>query len=185
MKDYNDEKVVKAVRLMLEGMGIDWKNDENFQETPERVCRAFREFNNGLYENTNHMKTFKSSYDGILLLKSVDAVGVCPHHLLPISYNVSFAYIPAGKVLGLSKVPRIIKQLCARPMLQEDLTKDIADNFQKKLKPTGVAVIVRGVHGCMKYRGVKEAEHVVTSELRGAFYRKSNTRAEFYSLLNS
>lgn len=185
MKTYNEEKVTKAVQLMLEGMGVNWEQDENFKETPKRVSRAFREFNNGLYENSNHIKTFKSTYSGILLLKSINAVGVCPHHLLPISYKVSFAYIPDGKVLGLSKIPRIIKLLCARPVLQEDLTKDIVNYFEKKLKPVGVAVIVRGIHGCMKYRGVKEAESVVTSELSGAFYRKANTRSEFYSMLDS
>lgn len=185
MRKYDEKKVIKGVQTMLEGMGIEWNKDENFIETPHRVSKAFREFNMGLYESTNHIKVFNSSYSGILLLKSINAIGVCPHHLLPISYDVSFAYIPEGKVLGLSKIPRIIKLLCSRPVLQEDLTKDIVDYFEKKLKPVGTAVIVRGVHGCMKYRGVKEAEDVITSELTGAFYKKITTRSEFYSMLNS
>lgn len=183
MAEYDQELVKKGVSQILDGMGIDWKNDENFIDTPDRVSRAFFEFCHGSYQPFNSIKTFPSKYNGIVSLKSVKAIGLCPHHLLPIEYEVSFAYMPQEKVLGLSKIPRIIKHLCARPVLQEDLTKDIVKFFKQELEPKGVAVVIRGVHGCMKFRGVEEPNEVQTAELDGYFLTNSASRAEFYSMI--
>jgi len=184
MKKFDEKLVKNGISLLLSGMGINWKKDPNFKETPDRVTRAFKEMNLGLYEDFNNFKVFPSKYNGIVSFKEIRAVGICPHHLLPIEFKISFAYIPKGKVLGLSKIPRLIKRLCARPILQEDLTKDIVDYFKKKVDPLGIAIVVYGVHGCMKFRGVQEAEGVKTAELYGAFFTKPHAKEEFYQLIN-
>jgi len=180
---FNEQKIEIAIENLLTGLGIQWKSDDNFRETPQRVMRAYKEMNIGLYEEYTRTKLFPSNYKGIVFFKKIDAVGLCPHHLLPIEYEINFAYIPSRHVLGLSKVPRILKNLCARPLLQEDLTKDIIEYFQKKLHPIGIAIVVNGTHGCMKYRGIKEAEVVKTSEMTGPFMSKPATREEFFNLI--
>jgi GTP cyclohydrolase I len=174
----------EAVASLLDSIDIpNWREDENFKETPRRVAKAYKELTKGLDELENHIVVFPSNYDGIIHFNDIQAVGLCPHHLLPIEYKITFAYIPTGKVLGLSKIPRIIKHLSARPVLQEDLTRDIRDYFVKKLEPLGVAVLVKGIHGCMKYRGITEAEEVTTVNLAGTFMDIPQTREEFYNLL--
>lgn len=178
----NIKQIEGGVEMILAGLGINWMNDENFKETPKRVAKAMIEFNRGLYEEFNEIKTFPTKYTGIVFFKNIEAVSLCPHHLLPIEYNVNFAYIPTKYVLGLSKVSRIIKSLCSRPILQEDLTKDIINYFKKKLHPMGLAIVITGTHGCMKYRGIKEATSVKTAELYGAFFTKPQAREEFYQL---
>lgn len=183
MKKYNDELVEIALRQLLTGMGIDWFSDPNFKETPARVMKAYRELNKGLYEEAPKIKVFPTEYKGMVFFKSVKAVGLCPHHLLPIEMDISFAYIPKKEALGLSKVPRIIKHLSARPVLQEDLTKDIVAYFKKLLKPLGIAIVIRGIHGCMKFRGIKEATIVKTSDMTGAFKQNPETREEFFNLI--
>ena len=181
---YDIDKVTKGVEIILEGMGLNWKEDDNFKETPQRVARMYRELNSGLYEEYDGTKIFPTNYTGMVFLKDIRAVGLCPHHLMPIEYSISFAYIPVKYVIGLSKIPRIIKNLCARPVLQEDLTKDIVNYFEKKLHPLGIAIVIEGVHGCMKYRGIKEEEKVKTSQIQGVFFENEKTRNEFYNLLN-
>jgi len=180
----NQNKIEEGIGLVLDGLGIpDWKDDENFTETPARVARAFLEFTKGLRPEESNGATFPTTYNGIVFFRAIEAIGLCPHHLLPIEYSIAFAYIPVERAIGLSKIPRIIKYLSARPVLQEDLTKDIIDYFQEKLSPLGIAVVVSGVHGCMKYRGIKEREIVKTAQLSGVFYDKPQARQEFYELI--
>ncbi len=183
MRQYRPELVKQGMIQVLDGMGIDWQHDENFKETPDRVSRAFYEFCHGSYETFDAIKTFPSRYDGIILVRSVRAIGLCPHHLLPIEYEVSFAYMPRKTVIGLSKIPRIIKHICAQPVLQEDLTKDVVSYFKKMLDPIGIAVVINGIHGCMKYRGIGEADKVQTAELDGYFLTNPASRAEFYAMI--
>ena len=181
---YDAKKVAQGVEQILEGMGIDWKNEENFQETPDRVSRAFKEFTLGLYDEFTNIKTFSTKYSGMIFFESIRSIGLCPHHLLPINYNISFAYVPNGQVLGLSKIPRIIKHLSAKPILQEDLANDIVSFFDKTLQPQGIAVLIRGIHGCMKYRGVKEAEEIKTMEFSGSFNKETLQKNDFYAMVN-
>jgi len=183
MKKFDKENAEKAIEILLTSMGVDFDNDPNFKETPKRVAKAYMELNRGLYEEVPIIKVFPTSYKGIVFFKSIKAVGLCPHHLLPIEMDISFAYIPKENALGLSKVSRIIKHLCSRPVLQEDLTKDIVEYFGKLLSPLGIAVVVRGIHGCMKFRGIKEATTVKTSEMNGAFRENVETREEFFNLI--
>lgn len=178
-----DEKLIeKGASLILEGLGIAWKDDPNFEETPKRVSKAMMELNYGLFAEMNHIKVFPSKYTGIVCFKDIKTIGMCPHHLLPIEYNISFAYIPNVVVLGLSKVPRIISTLSARPVLQEELTLDIIDYFETKLQPIGSAVVIEGIHGCMKYRGIKNVQSVTTSHLKGVFFEQADARNELYKL---
>lgn len=183
----NELYIINGVKMMLSGLMPDyiWTKDENFKETPARVAKAMIELCHGLYDETNNIKTFPTEYSGIVCVKHIQAVGLCPHHLMPIEYDISFAYIPDGKALGLSKIPRIIKSLAARPVLQEDLTTDITAEFNESLSPVGCAVVVTGKHGCMKFRGIKEQDSVVTSEMSGAFAENEKTRNEFYKILEN
>lgn len=179
----NRKIIANSVATLLTGLGIDWKNNTNFVDTPKRVARAMIELNDGLYHPYERFTSFPSTYNGIIFFKSIKATALCPHHLMPIEYDISFAYIPNGVVLGLSKIPRIIKNLCQRPVLQEDLTNDIVHKFAEKLNPKGIAIEVRGIHGCMKYRGIQEAEIVKTAQLHGLFLTAPQTREEFYHLI--
>jgi len=180
----NIPKAQEAIASLLDAFELlEWREDENFKDTPKRVAKAYSEMMYGLSEIENHVVTFPSDYDGIIHFKDICAVGVCPHHLLPIEYKITFAYIPTREVLGLSKVPRIIKHMAARPVLQEDLTKEIKEYFIHKLAPKGIAVLVKGIHGCMKYRGITEPEEVTTVELYGTFMEIPQTREEFYNLI--
>ncbi len=179
----NQKMLEKGVMAILSGLGINWKHDKNFIDTPKRVARAMTELNDGLYHPYERFTSFPTTYNGIIFFKSIKATALCPHHLMPIEYDISFAYIPNGTVLGLSKIPRIIKNLCQRPVLQEDLTNDIVKRFVEKLHPKGVAIEVRGIHGCMKYRGIQEGEIVKTAQLHGLFLTALQTREEFYNLI--
>lgn len=182
--NYDHATIKSGVKLILSGMGLNLE-DPNFIGTPNRVAKALVEMCGGLYEDYNKHTAFPSEYDGIVFFKQIDAVGICPHHLLPIDYQVTFAYIPTGKVLGLSKIPRIIKNLAARPILQEDLSNDIVNYFEEKLKPLGIALVINGIHGCMKYRGIHQKGGVKTARMMGAFFDKPQARAEFYELMKN
>lgn len=180
----NKAIIAKGVKLMLDGLmpNVAWEKDANFIETPDRVAKAMIELCTGLYDGGPAIKTFPTTYKGMVMVKHVQAVGLCPHHLMPIEYVISLAYIPDGRALGLSKIPRIIKHVCAMPVLQEDLTELIVAAFENLLRPLGVAIVVTGKHGCMKFRGVKEQDAVVTTRITGSF-ENLVTREEFYKIL--
>lgn len=185
MKTLNKKLMKNGVEMILEALGLDWTNDENLKDTPERVFRAYLEFNKGRIEKPEALKTFPTTYKGIVFINPITAIGLCPHHLLPIYYEITFAYIPKKTAVGLSKIPRIIKHICAQPLIQEELTREIVKYFNRTLHPTGIAIVISGIHGCIKYRGLKENAAVKTSELSGAFYNRTKTRNEFYALINA
>lgn len=194
-----DETIVElAVYNLIKGLGINLKDPdigpifkENFQGTPKRVARAFRELCRGLYERDEIENilstTFPCDYDEMVIVTDIQAVGVCPHHLMPVRYKIHVGYIPSkdGKVLGLSKIPRLVCLLAARPVLQEQLTKDIADIFETSLNPLGVMVVISGGHSCMQCRGVKmSGSEMITSAVRGCFADDNDSsRAEFLRLI--
>ena len=172
-----DEGVNSTIDLM----------DPNFIKTPYRVAKMYLEICQGLgqmEEVKNIFSTsFPSTYKGMITIDSVDCFSLCPHHLLPVSYTCHFAYIPKRKMLGLSKVPRFIKLMARRPMLQEDLTKEIITTFIDYVKPEGAICILQGVHDCMVCRGVGAVNSAcTTSEVHGSF-EKQETRNEFFELL--
>lgn len=183
--------VEEGVRKILYALGVP-EGDLNFTGTPERVARAYGEMCRGLWADEEieklFTKTFPSTYDQMIVARDVSAVGLCPHHLLPVEYVIHVAYIPNGEgnVIGISKLARLAKLLAARPVLQEQLTEDIAEKLQSRLTPTGVGVIVIGKHSCMGLRGVRDSgASIVTSVMLGAMRDDPPARAEFMDMVRS
>lgn len=182
--------VEKATKDLLKALGVDLK-DENFKETPQRVARAYEEIFHGLNnikeeEQKLFKKAFSSDNDEMVIIKEIHAYSVCPHHLLPVEMVLHVGYIPNGKVIGLSKIPRLVELYARRPVLQEQLAVDIAESMMKHLKPLGVAVVIKGRHYCMIMRGVQKRETwTITSCVRGVFRDpKEKARDEFLKLIN-
>jgi len=155
---------------------------EHLQQTPERVTKMMREeFFSGCFHDPKSVlsRTFKSKEDEMVYVNDIHFVSFCAHHLVPFVGKVHFAYIPNGRIVGLSKIPRLIEILAHRPQVQEKLTGEIVDNFQEVLKPKGCGVVIEAVHFCMMIRGVKkETAYTKTNALRGCF-KNAATRYEF------
>ena len=184
-----DTDIKDGVRRILLGLGVSTL-DPNFTGTPERVARAYKEMCAGLWAEDEieelFTKTFPSTYDQMIVARDISAVGLCPHHLLPVEYTIHVAYIPNGEgsVIGISKLARLAKLLAARPVLQEQLTEDIAEKLQSHLSPAGVGVIVIGKHSCMRLRGIQEDRaSIVTSVMLGDMRNEVETRMEFMELI--
>lgn len=186
-KTWNYEE---AARLIIEASGGDL-SDPNFKETPDRFARAmsslFWSKKKIKKELKRHMKVeFPSSYDSMIFMLNIRTYSFCPHHLLPITYDTNIGYIPSkkGGVIGASKLARIVDILGKRPIIQETLNADIADCIQKAINPRGIAVIMEGVHDCMRIRGVAQQNaKFSTSVLRGNFMKNQSTRDEFFHVV--
>ena len=163
--------------------------DENFRETAARAAKGFHELVHDQKQVKPAVaellsKTFPAKYTEMVISKHNIAFGVCPHHLLPVVYNVSLAYIPVEKVLGLSKLTRLARMIARGPRLQEDLTHELADILHHQLQSHGSAVYIEGLHMCMAARGVGAHEaRLVTSGVRGVFLEQLATRDEFMKLV--
>lgn len=188
-----EQKMVAGARMLLEGLSsitgnsIDLKNDPNFVKTPYRIAKSYVEMCQGLNRveevRTVLQTNFPSQYEGMIVIDNIDANSMCPHHFLPVTYKIHFAYIPSDKMLGLSKIPRFIKLLAKRPVLQEDLTKEIIELFTANVEPEGCIVVIRGIHNCMVCRGVQTPNSsATTSEVHGSF-SQLDTRLEFLELV--
>jgi GTP cyclohydrolase I len=179
---------------ILEGLthlGYDVANDDNFRETASRAARGLLEMTL-CKEKTDRLiaamleKTFPARYDEMVISKHNVSFGICPHHLLPVIYRISIAYIPREKVLGISKLSRLASLMSRRPVLQEDLTHELARILHETLESRGAAAYIEGLHMCMAARGVQAHEaRVVTSAVRGAFRDQAATREEFLKLVTT
>ena len=179
------ERIRRAVREILLAVGEDPER-EGLRETPDRVARMYAEVFDGLHRDPRRdlKKLFTQKYDEILLIKDIRLVSFCEHHLLPVVGKAHIAYIPNGKVIGLSKIPRVVDVLARRPQMQERLTEEVADLLMKELDARGVAVVIEASHSCMTIRGVAKPDSTfVTSAMKGAFREKSATRSELMSLI--
>ncbi len=180
------KKIEQAVRIFLEAIGEDAKR-EGLKDTPERVARMCAEIFQGYEKDAAQelKKTFSESYDEIILLRNIPFFSICEHHILPFVGKAHIAYIPANnKVVGLSKIVRVLSLLSQRLQIQERLTNQIADLIVKKLQPKGVLVIIEAEHLCMVMRGIKKPGTLVTtSALRGAFKKNEKTRQEVLALI--
>jgi GTP cyclohydrolase I len=179
------ERIRRAVREILLAVGED-PDREGLQETPDRVARMYAEVFAGLHQDPRvHLqKHFTQKYDEMVLIKDIQFESFCEHHLLPFSGKAHVAYLPNGKVIGLSKIPRVIDVLAKRPQMQERLTEDVADLLMKELDAKGVAVVIEASHSCMTVRGVHKPESTfVTSAMRGGFRERLATRTEVMSLI--
>jgi GTP cyclohydrolase I len=174
-----------AVREVLVAVGED-PDREGLLETPARVARMYAEIFSGLHTDpaVHLQKTFTQKHDEMVLVKDIEFASCCEHHLLPFLGKAHIAYLPAGKVVGLSKLARVTEALARRPQVQERMTEDLADLIMRELQPRGVGVIVEAAHSCMSIRGVRKPGSVtITSALRGLFKTNPTTRSELMSLV--
>lgn len=172
----------KAVRTILSHIGED-PDRQGLQRTPERVARMFDELTAGYHVDPIELineALFDVDYSEMVVVKDIDFYSLCEHHMLPFYGRAHVAYIPNGRVIGLSKIPRIVEMFARRLQVQERMTEQIADLIDQVLEPAGVAVVVEGVHMCSMMRGVKKANaSMVTSALRGTLKSDPQIRAEF------
>lgn len=178
-------RIERAIRELLIAIGED-PDREGLVKTPNRVARAYSELTSGLREDPKlHLQTvFTESYDEVVLLRDIPFHSMCEHHLLPFTGRAHVAYLPDGKVVGLSKLARLVDGFARRPQVQERLTTQIADALIEELAPIGAACIIEAVHTCMTIRGAKKTGSVmVTSALRGLFRENATSRHEILSLM--
>jgi GTP cyclohydrolase I len=179
------EKIVRGVRLILEGIGED-PDRPGIKDTPERVARMYAELFHGLGAPAKDMlKSMEGeSHDEMVLLRDIPFYSVCEHHLLPFIGKASIAYIPHGRITGLSELIKALEHLAARPQVQERLTTELADMIMEKLKPKGCMVVIDAEHLCISMRGIKKpGTRTITSAVRGIFRSKQSTRDEMLELL--
>lgn len=179
------ERIARAVREILQAVGED-PNREGLRDTPARVARMYAELFRGLHEDPRrHLeKCFVEKYDEVVLVKGISFESLCEHHLLPFVGQAHIAYIPNGKIVGLSKLARVVEVLAHRLQVQERLTEQIADLLMQELEPKGVAVIMEATHTCMTIRGIRKPTSVcTTSAMRGVFKSNLSTRTELMSLI--
>lgn len=179
-------EIAAHMHAILEALGLD-PSDPNLEETPERVARMYLEMFQGLSEGAEPKVTFfpnDEHYTAMVMEKDIPFYSLCSHHFVPFYGHAHVAYIPNEKIVGLSKMPRIVEFYARRPQLQERLTEQIAGFLAEKLSPQGVMVVIEARHLCVEMRGVKKPGALtVTSAIRGIFFNKS-VREEFLDLLN-
>ena len=180
-------RIERAVREILLAVGED-PDREGLKKTPSRVAKSYAELMAGLrQEPREHLNTvFHERYDEVVLLRDIEFNSLCEHHLLPFTGRAHVAYLPDGKVVGLSKLARLVEGYARRPQVQERLTTQIADALMEELNPIGVACVIEATHTCMTIRGVKKPGSImVTSALRGIFKENPSSRAEILTLMYS
>jgi len=179
-------RIERGVRLILRGAGENPRRP-GLRETPRRVARMFAEILGGIHENPEiHLKTVhKEKHDEMVLVKNIPLYSMCEHHLLPFAGVAHMAYIPKeGRIVGLSKIARVVESLSRRLQVQERLTKQVADLIMEHLDPLGVMVVIEAEHMCMSMRGAKKPKSItVTSAVRGSFRTNPVTRAEAITLI--
>ena len=173
----------EALSLLLRALG-EKPEREGLKNTPKRVARMYTELLSGYNADAQKIVNgalFKITYDEMVIVRDIEFYSLCEHHLLPFIGRAHIAYMPAGKVIGLSKIPRIVDMFARRLQVQERLTRQIADLLQELLEPGGVAVVMEGMHLCSMMRGVKKHDaRLTTSAMHGAFRTNAATRQEFF-----
>jgi GTP cyclohydrolase IA len=185
-KAVDQRRIEKAVAEILLAIGEDPER-EGLRDTPARVAKMYAELLSGMREDPEvHLKSvFAENYDEIVLLRDIPFYSVCEHHMLPFIGSAHVAYLPTGRVLGVSKLARIVDCFAKRLQCQERLTGQIADLIMTRLEPLGVAVVLEASHSCMTIRGIKKpGSTMVTSALRGIFRKDPRSRLEILSLLH-
>jgi GTP cyclohydrolase I len=183
--DVDLPRLERAVREILTAVGED-PDREGLRETPARVARMYAEVFAGLREDPSSLlrKTFTQKYDEMVLVKDITFESMCEHHLLPFIGKAHVAYLPDGKIVGLSKLARVVEVVSRRPQVQERITEVVADLIERELQPKGVAVVMEAEHFCMCMRGVrKPGSLTVTSAMRGSFKTNPSTRMELMALI--
>ncbi len=180
------DRIEKAVREILEAVGED-PDREGLKRTPQRVAKMYQELFSGLNSDpARHLVTsFTECYDEMVVLRDIAFNSMCEHHLMPFEGKAHIAYLPEGKVIGISKLARVVDDFAHRPQVQERLTSQIANLLMEKVDAKGAAVVIEATHSCMTCRGVKKAGSImVTSAVRGRCKSDARTRGEVMTLLH-
>ncbi|MDA3043047.1 MULTISPECIES: GTP cyclohydrolase I FolE [unclassified Campylobacter] len=188
MDEKSREEFASCVAKMLTLLGENPER-EGLIKTPMRVAKAYEFLTSGYEQDPKDVLNdalFESSNNEMVLIKDIEFYSLCEHHLLPIIGRAHVAYIPNKKVVGLSKIPRMVNIFARRLQIQEQLTEQIANAIQEVIKPLGVGVVIQARHMCMEMRGVQKINSTTTtSALRGLFISRNDTRKEFFDLINS
>ena len=183
-----DGKIANLIAELLKELGED-TGREGLDKTPERVEKALRYFTSGYNQDVKEVLNgamFVEEYDEMVVVKDIDYFSLCEHHLLPFFGRAHIAYMPSRKIVGLSKIPRLVEMFSRRLQVQERLTTQIATTLNEALQPRGVAVVMEAIHLCMLMRGVeKQNSKAITSAMLGTFRERPETRAEFMELIKS
>ena len=180
-------RIERAVHEIIEALGEDPRR-EGLIETPARVARMYAELFGGLaIDPADFLRVgFEAEHDEMVILRDIPFYSVCEHHFMPFHGTAAVGYIPAGRVVGISKLARLVDGYARRPQLQERLTSQVADALMDTLRPDGVAVVIEAEHLCMTQRGIKKpGSRMITSATRGTFRQNEVTRSEFLSLVRS
>ncbi len=179
-------QIEEAIRSLLREIGEDPER-KGLKNTPERISRMYKELTSGYSvspEDVINDAIYDEKYDEMVVVKDVEFYSLCEHHMLPFFGKCHVAYVPKGKIIGISKIPRIIEVYSRRLQVQERMTVNIADFLNEALSPLGVAVVVEAYHLCMAMRGVKKAKaNMLTSSMLGVFKKDERTRVEFLSFI--
>lgn len=179
-------RIEHAVREILAAVGED-PDREGLQETPARVARMYAEMFSGLHQNAGiHLqKFFTEKYDEVVLVRDISFCSMCEHHLLPFMGKAHIGYVPDGKVVGLSKLARVVEVVSKRPQVQERMTEEIAKLLEQETGAKGVAVVIEATHSCMTIRGIRKPGSVcLTSAMKGIFRSNLSSRSEIMQLIN-
>ena len=186
MKEKNLEKIKSLTTSLLKEIGED-PSREGLLNTPLRVAKAWKELSKGYNQDLDKLinnAVFKEDYDQMVMVKDIGFYSMCEHHLLPFFGHAHVAYIPNGKIIGLSKIPRMVDMFARRLQVQERMTQEIAAIIDDSLNPKGVAIIIEAQHMCMQMRGVqKKNSYMTTSSMLGIFRTDNKTRKEFLDLI--
>ncbi len=184
--DDTSDRLLDTISTMLEEIGED-PHREGLLKTPERVARSLRFLTKGYNQNPEELlknAVFTEAYDEMVVVRDIDLFSMCEHHLLPFFGKAHIAYIPDGKIVGLSKIARVVEVFSRRLQVQERLTQQIRDAIQNVLNPKGVGVVIEARHLCMVMRGVEKLNSVTsTSAMSGQFITSQSTRSEFLRLI--
>ena len=178
------DRLERIVSDLMTELGLDI-TDQHFEGTPARVARLYRELTRGSrLDPVKILKTFDSKHSELIVVSEINFYSLCPHHLLIYRGKMHFGYVPDGKIVGLSKIPRLIQAMASRPIVQEDLVSEIADTFMTVVKPLGCVARATSRHDCVAVRGVKCHEaQMTTVALRGLFREKPSLVEEFHQVL--
>jgi GTP cyclohydrolase I len=181
------ERIERAVREILIALGED-PDREGLRQTPRRIADSYAELFSGLREEPRrHLRvTFDEHHTEMVVLRDIPFASMCEHHLLPFTGFAHVGYIPRGRVVGLSKLARLVDGYARRPQVQERMTSEIADAIMEELNPDGCGVVIEASHACMTIRGArKPGSQMVTSAMRGGFRKRAETRAEFLGIIRA
>ena len=180
----DEERVKKLVRELIIEVGED-PTREGLRETPKRIASMYKEIFAG-YDSDSELSVQFSEDSDVVIARDIQFYSMCEHHMLPFNGSAHVAYIPVEKIVGISKLARLVELHSLRLQNQERITKSIADDLERVLRPLGCAVIIEAKHGCMQCRGVKKQNSVMTtSTMKGVFFEKSEARVELLQLINN